>query len=122
VLGAHSIPERRRGVVKERIGPQLESSWGNRSARACRKSVVLPQAIDTCGDSDDVFADANRARLYVTCRTGFVETFGRDAAGYHSTGPITRSAAARISLSVPELDRLYVALRGQSKAAAAIWV
>lgn len=82
----------------------------------------LLQAVDTCDDSDDVFTDTRRARLYVTCGAGFVETFVRDEAGYRSTGRVTTSSGARTSLFVPELDRLYVAVRGQSNAAAAIWV
>jgi len=82
----------------------------------------LLQAIDTCDDSDDVFADAKRARLYVTCGAGFVETFARDGAGYRSTGKVTTSPGARTSLFIPELDRLYVAARGHSKATAGIWV
>ena len=82
----------------------------------------LVQAVDTCDDSDDVFADPKRGRLYVTCGAGFIETFVRDGKGYRSVGRISTSAGARTSLFVPELDRMYLAVRGQRNVPAAIWV
>ena len=36
----------------------------------------------TCGDADDVYADAKRHRVYVSCGEGVVDVFAADAAGY----------------------------------------
>jgi hypothetical protein len=80
------------------------------------------QALDTCGDSDDLFVDAKRHRVYVTCGEGVIDVFSRDAGGYHHSGRLTTSAGARTSLFVPELDRLYLAVRAVSSAPASIWV
>ncbi|MBS0416905.1 MAG: YncE family protein [Proteobacteria bacterium] len=93
-----------------------------RAAVFAKTDGRLLQAVETCDDSDDVSADPKRARVYVTCGAGFVETFVRDGAGYRSTGRVTTSSGARTSLFVPELDRLYVAVRTQGNTAAAIWV
>ena len=82
----------------------------------------LLQALDTCDDSDDVFADARRGRLYVTCGEGFVEIFAHDGASYRSIGKVATSSGARTSLFVPELDRLYLAVRAQHNEPATIWV
>jgi len=80
------------------------------------------QALQTCGDSDDLFVDAKRHRVYVTCGEGAIDVFSRDASGYHQSGKLTTSAGARTSLFVPEMDRLYLAVRATSSTPAAIWV
>ena len=82
----------------------------------------LLQALDTCDDSDDVFADARRGRLYVTCGAGFVEIFAHEGLKYRSVGKLATSSGARTSLFVPELDRLYLAVRAQRNEPATIWV
>jgi DNA-binding beta-propeller fold protein YncE len=80
------------------------------------------QALDTCGDSDDLFVDAKRHRVYVTCGEGAIDVFSSDAGGYRHSGKLKTSAGARTSLFVPELDRLYLAVRAASSAPASIWV
>jgi hypothetical protein len=69
------------------------------------------QQLDTCGDADDVFFDAMRRRIYVSCGAGAVDVFQADAAGYRSLTRVETSSGARTSLFVPELDRLYIAAR-----------
>lgn len=77
--------------------------------------------LDICGDSDDVFVDAKRKRLYVSCGAGFIDVI--DAAGaYNRLARIPTVAGARTSLFVPESDRLFVAARASAGEAAAIWV
>jgi YVTN family beta-propeller protein len=66
---------------------------------------------ETCGDADDVFFDAKRRRIYVSCGAGAVDIFGRQPDGIRRLGRIKTSSGARTSLFVPELDRLYVAQR-----------
>jgi len=70
-------------------------------------TVNLP----TCGDADDVFFDAKRRRLYVSCGEGLVDVLQGDTAGYHPLARIPTHSGARTSLFVPELDRLFVAAR-----------
>ncbi len=75
------------------------------------KTGVVTANLPICGDADDVFFDAKRQRLYVSCGEGFVDVLQGDAAGYHSLARIPTHSGARTSLFVPELDRLFVAAR-----------
>ena len=77
---------------------------------------------ETCGDADDVFSDAKRGRVYVSCGAGFVDVFEATAGAYRRAARIPTVSGARTSLFVPELDRLLVAVRARSEEAAAIWV
>jgi DNA-binding beta-propeller fold protein YncE len=77
---------------------------------------------ETCGDADDVFIDAKRGRVYVSCGAGFVDVFEATAGAYRRTARIPTVSGARTSLFVPELDRLLVAVRARPGEAAAIWV
>ncbi|HMJ43149.1 MAG TPA: hypothetical protein VK522_12810 [Pseudolabrys sp.] len=77
--------------------------------------------LNICGDSDDIFVDAKPKRLYVSCGAGFIDVI--DAAGaYKRLARIRTVAGARTSLFVPELDRLFLAVRATASEAAAIWV
>lgn len=78
--------------------------------------------IDVCGDSDDVFVDSKRQRLYVICGEGFVDVFDSSGEAYTRIGRLTTSAGSRTGLFVPELDRLLIAIRASGKEAAAIWI
>jgi DNA-binding beta-propeller fold protein YncE len=77
---------------------------------------------DVCGDSDDVFVDAKRRRAYVSCGEGFVDVFDMQDSGYSRIGHIKTVAGARTALWVPELDRLFLAVRASGPEPAAIWV
>jgi DNA-binding beta-propeller fold protein YncE len=76
-------------------------------------------AVDACADADDVFVDAKRHRVYVSCGAGAIDVL--DARTYERVARIPTVAGARTSLYVPELDRLFVAVRAGSSPAA-IWV
>ena len=78
--------------------------------------------IETCGDADDVFVDQKRRRVYVSCGEGAVDVLERDEAGYRRVVRVPTIPGARTSLFVPELDRLFVAVRAGSSEPAAIWV
>ncbi len=80
------------------------------------------QSLDTCGDSDDLFVDSTRHRAYVTCGEGYIEVFSRGAAGYQAAGRLATLGGARTSLFVPELDRLFLAVRATLTTPASIWV
>jgi YVTN family beta-propeller protein len=77
---------------------------------------------ETCGDSDDLFIDTKRGRVYVSCGAGSVDVFEAKGATYHRIARIPTVSGARTSLFVPELDRLLVAVRTSTAEPAAIWV
>jgi hypothetical protein len=75
------------------------------------------------GDTDDVFFDAERKRVYVICGEGRVDAFRQDDADHYSQiGTVTTAARARTGLFVPEEGRLYVAAPATGKAPARILV
>ena len=78
--------------------------------------------IETCGDADDVFVDAKRHRVYVSCGEGVVDVLEQREAEYRRLARVPTVSGARTSLFVPELDRLFVAVRARSREPAAIWV
>ena len=82
----------------------------------------MPNGIGVCSDSDDVFLDAKRHRVYVICGEGFVDSL--DAAGnaFSRIGQLKTSSGSRTGLFVPELDRLLVAIRARDNEPAAVWV
>ena len=82
----------------------------------------LSNASPTCGDSDDVFVDSKRRRVYVSCGEGFIDVLEPRAEGYASVERIPTSAGARTGLFVPALDRFFLAVRATSTEPAAIWV
>jgi YVTN family beta-propeller protein len=77
---------------------------------------------ESCGDADDLFVDARRGRVYVSCGEGFLDVFEAKGTTYRRTARIPTVSGARTSLFVPELDRLLVAVRASSVEPAAIWV
>jgi DNA-binding beta-propeller fold protein YncE len=78
--------------------------------------------LETCGDADDVFVDARRRRVYVSCGEGAVDVLEQGDTGYRHLARVPTVTGARTSLFVPELDRLFVAVRARSNEPAAIWV
>lgn len=82
----------------------------------------LLAAVDTCGDSDDVYFDAKRTRVYVSCGEGFLQVFSVQGDTYAELGRMATTPGARTSLFVPGIDRLLLAVRAAGGAPAAIWV
>ncbi len=78
--------------------------------------------LPTCGDADDVFLDAKRDRVYVSCGEGVVDVVGRRGDTYEELARVPTASGARTALFVPELDRLYVAMRAGKGEGAAIRV
>ncbi|HEX9591593.1 MAG TPA: hypothetical protein VGA15_28095 [Bradyrhizobium sp.] len=77
---------------------------------------------ETCGDADDLFIDAKRGRVYVSCGDGFLDVLEAREATYRRIARIPTVSGARTSLFVPEMDRLVVAVRANSGEPAAIWM
>jgi YVTN family beta-propeller protein len=67
-------------------------------------------AVPCVGDSDDLFYDSRRDRVYVIGGEGFVDVFDAAASGkYDRLERIATRAGARTGLWSSELDRLFVA-------------
>jgi len=77
---------------------------------------------ETCGDSDDVFFDAKRKRVYVVCGAGFIDAFDAQDGGYRHLARIPTVAGARTGLFISSLDLLAIAVRASGKQPAAIWL
>jgi len=74
---------------------------------------------DISGDTDDLFYDAARKRLYISCGDGFLDVFQQQDLGrFTRIAQMSTAAGARTSLFVPEQHRLYLAVphRGDQKA------
>jgi DNA-binding beta-propeller fold protein YncE len=80
----------------------------------------IVRMVEACGDADDVFVDAKRHRVYVSCAAGVIDVF--DARSYERLARIPTVSGARTSLFVPELDRLFLAVRAAGSNPAGIWV
>jgi len=77
---------------------------------------------EVCGDADDLFIDAKRARVYVSCGAGFLDVLEAKDTVYRRIARIPTISGARTSFFVPEMDRLFVAARASSTEPAAIWI
>jgi hypothetical protein len=70
--------------------------------------------LDIAKDPDDIFYDAAKKRIYVSCGEGFINVFeqqqDKDANQYNAIANISTATGARTSLLVPALNRLYVAV------------
>jgi DNA-binding beta-propeller fold protein YncE len=81
-------------------------------------SVPIPQ------DTDDVFFDAKRKRIYASCGAGFIAIVRQiDTDHYEMQERIATGKLARTSLFDPETGRLYLVVpRLHDSAAPEIWV
>jgi YVTN family beta-propeller protein len=78
--------------------------------------------VDLCADADDMFADAKRERVYVSCGDGYLDVFDTRVNAYRRINHIATISGARTSLFVPELDVLFIAARATASEPAAIWM
>jgi hypothetical protein len=78
--------------------------------------------LTACGDTDDVFLDSQRHRLYLSCGAGFLDVIQQRGDSYEELARIPTVAGARTALFVPERDRLYLAVRASGGEPAAVWV
>jgi sugar lactone lactonase YvrE len=86
-----------------------------------RTGQVL-DSTEACGDSDDVFVDAKRRRLYVSCGDGYIDVFSETAQGLSHSVSFPTIRGARTALYSPELDRLFLAARASGNSPASVWV
>lgn len=99
----------------------------------CRKPAVLlvldtgseavVAKLSTVGDSDDVFYDQRRKRIYVSGGEGAIAVYQQqDADHYSKSAQLETVKGARTSLFVPELSLIFLAVRQEGENAAAIRV
>jgi hypothetical protein len=69
-----------------------------------------------------VFFDSRRNQVYASCGNGFVTTVSAANQRFTEIARVRTRTGARTSLFVPELDRLFVALRATGGEPAEIWV
>jgi DNA-binding beta-propeller fold protein YncE len=113
--------------------PMALDEVGKRLFVGCRRPAVVlvydtfsgkqVSSFPIVGDTDDVFFDATRKRLYVTGGDGFVDAFSTDGGKYERLAHIATAAGARTSLFVSQQSRLYVAVphRGAQRAAVQVF-
>jgi DNA-binding beta-propeller fold protein YncE len=142
-----NVPDARQIAVVDRTLSKQVATWtvpdaganfpmaldaGNRLLAVFRRPSLLAvldtttgkivARLPTCGDADDLFVDAKRQRIYVSCGEGAVAVIQRDGDAYREMGRVPTVSGARTSLYVPDLDRLFVAVRASGNEPAAIWV
>jgi hypothetical protein len=106
--------QNRRVLVAFRSPPRL-------SAYAMQDGTAW-DTIEICGDADDVFFDAKRSRIYVSCGEGVLDILESHDAGLARLARIPTQPGARTALFSPERDRLFVAVRANPVEPAGIWI
>lgn len=87
------------------------------------RSGAIVAKLPAPGDCDDLFYDSKRKRLYASGGRGTISIYQqRDRDHYTEIGAIDTVSGARTSLFVPELSRLYVAVRREGQRDASIRV
>ncbi|MBI3878116.1 MAG: YncE family protein [Verrucomicrobia bacterium] len=132
-----NVPDARQVAVIDRGNQAVVATWpvtnftanfplaldeaNHRLFLGCRKSARLV-VLDTqtgksvadlaiSGDTDDLFYDAKRRRLYAACGEGFIDVIEqRDADTYAMKEKIPTRTGARTGLFSPELNEFYLAV------------
>lgn len=144
-----NLPDSRKIAVVDRNRKAVVGQWETGGALAnfpmaldeanhrlftvCRRPAVLLvlntdsgaviAKIPTVGDSDDVFYDPTRKRIYASGGEGAIAVLQQqDPDHYQEIARIPTVKGARTSLFVPELGRLFLAVRKQGSEDAVIRV
>src|SRR5690348_9785231 len=99
----------------------IEPLASSRPAYAALRLLAISMSIRDLSP-DDVFVDAKRHRVYVSCGDGHLDIFVLDGGSFRRVAHIPTAPGARTSLFVPKLDRLFLAVRAGHGENAAIWV
>jgi len=132
-----NVPDAREFEVVDRVQGRVLAKWPMTAAAKCfpmaldeashrifvgcrQPAKLLALDMDsgkvvaqlTCpGDTDDLFYDAARKRIYVAGGDGFLEAFAQKSAdAYQSLGKVATAAGARTALFVPDLSRIFLAV------------
>ncbi|MDE2465135.1 MAG: hypothetical protein KGO02_15680 [Alphaproteobacteria bacterium] len=76
-----------------------------------RTNGQMAAKIADCGTADDIDFDAKLGRYYVSCGSGEIDTFALNGGRLLSAGRMRTIWGARTSLFVPQLNRLFLAVR-----------
>ena len=89
-----------------------------RLATVDARSGTLIASVEIVGDTDDLFYDAVRRRVYIIGGEGFVDVLERQGDVFHRVDRLPTRAGARTGLWVATVNRLYVAVpaRGGERA------
>jgi DNA-binding beta-propeller fold protein YncE len=134
-----AVVDRQRGVVEAKwpLGeakanfPMALDEANHRLMVGCRQPARLVVfdteggkvvgSLPCAGDTDDVFYDAARRRVYVSGGAGEVSVVAQKSAdAYEAVGAVKTAAGARTSYFVAETGRLYVAVPRRGSQAAEI--
>jgi DNA-binding beta-propeller fold protein YncE len=86
-------------------------------------SGAMVASIPCVNDSDDVYYDAGRKRIYAPGGEGFISIIQQiDADHYQSIAKIPTTVGARTGLWYEKRDRFYLAVPATSKQGASLWV
>lgn len=113
--------------------PMTLDEKGRRLLVGCRKparmAVVdtttgkITDSLPCSGDTDDLFYDAQRERVYLSGGEGTISVFGRsDPDHYQLLETIPTAAGARTSLFVPATGTFYLAVPPRPQQEAGIWI
>jgi DNA-binding beta-propeller fold protein YncE len=131
-----NVPTAHRIAVIDRARMALAATWpvtaaaanypmaldepGHRLFVGCRKPPTVlvfdtnagaqTGSLEIAGDTDDLFWDAARQRLYVTAGEGFIDVLQASGSQLQRAAHIPSAPGARTSLFVPALNRLYLAV------------
>ena len=84
---------------------------------------AMVASVPCVNDSDDVYYDAARKRIYAPGGEGFISVIQQnDADHYQSLSKIPTTIGARTGLWYEKRDRFYLAVPASSKQGAALWV
>ena len=139
-----NLPDARQIAVVDRSAMKVIASWpvsaaaanfpmaldeaGHRLFIGCRRPAKLlvydtrrgttVASADIAGDTDDLFYDAARHRVYVVGGEGFIDVLDAAGATPSRLERITTAPGARTGLYVPAVNRLFVAVphRGAQRA------
>jgi glutamine cyclotransferase len=74
-------------------------------------SGTVVAKIDISGDSDEIFFDSKRHRIYAVCGAGKIDIIEQtDPNNYRRSSETETATGARTGLFVPELDTLFIAV------------
>jgi len=141
-----NVPDRKQIAVIDRDKREVIAQWhiekldanfplaldgpNHRLFVGCRRPVPWIMVLNTAtgnlvkvhsisGDTDDLFYDAKRKRIYASCGAGFIDVISQtDSNNYETLGKIPTRAGARTSFFSPYSDQLYLAVpqRGRQEA------
>jgi DNA-binding beta-propeller fold protein YncE len=144
-----NLPRAHKVGVIDRTKSAVSASWATDDAQSnfpmaldeadgrlftvCRNPVALlvmdtqsgsiVARLPTVGDSDDISYDQRRRRIYVSGGEGVIAVYQQnDRDHYSKIYQVATANGSRTSLFVPELNRLFVAVRQQGQTPAAIRV